>query len=112
MRFEGETGWVETGDTAKMIFSSPALLAGKKVTEIAGYPANPHVRDFLNCVKTRGKPRANYQVACQSHIACHASNIAIFLNRALKYDAVKNEFLGDDEANRLRGEAMREPWHV
>ncbi len=112
VRFEGETGWVETGDTAKMIFSSPALLAGKKVTEIAGYPANPHVRDFLNCVKTRGKPRANYQVACQSHIACHASNIAIFLNRTLKYDPVKNEFLGDDEANRLRGEAMREPWHV
>ena len=112
VRFEGETGWVETGDTAKLALSSPALLSGKKVAEIGGYPANFHVREFLDCVKSRGKPRANYQVACQSHIACHASNIAIFLNRALKYDPVKNEFIGDDEANRLRSEAIREPWHT
>ena len=36
----------------------------------------------------------------------------VFLNRPLKYDPVKNEFLGDNEANRLRSEAMREPWHI
>jgi len=112
VRFEGETGWVETGDTAKLALSSPALLSGKKVTEIAGYPANFHVRNFLDCVKSRGKPRANYEVACQSHIACHASNISIFLKRPLKYDPVKNEFIGDDEANRLRSEAIRDPWHT
>ena len=51
-------------------------------------------------------------MACQSHIACHAANIAIFLNRKLSYDPQKNEFLGDEEANRLRGEAIREPWRV
>ncbi len=112
VRFEGEKGWVETGDTAKLMLSSPALLSGKKVQEIGGYPANFHIRNFLDCVKSRGMPRVNYQVAAQSHIACHASNIAIFLNRALKYDPVKNEFIGDDEANRLRSEAIRDPWHV
>ena len=112
VRFEGEKGWVETGDTAKLAVSSPALLAGKKVVEIAGYPPSFHIREFLDCVKSRGKPRANYEVACQSHIACHASNIAMFLGRALKYDPVKNEFIGDEEANRLRSEAMRAPWHV
>ena len=112
VRFEGETGWVETGDTAKVAVSSPTLLAGKKIAEIAGYPPSFHIREFLDCVKSRGKPRANYQVACQSHIACHASNIAMFLNRTLKYDPVKNEFIGDDEANRLRSEAMRAPWHT
>ncbi len=49
-------------------------------------------------------------MACHSHIACHAANIAIFLNRKLAYDPKKNEFVGDEEANRLRREAMREPW--
>jgi hypothetical protein len=39
-------------------------------------------------------------------------NVAIYLNRKLNFDAVKNEFIGDDEANRFRGEAMRDPWHV
>lgn len=112
VRFEGETGWVETGDSGKLALSSPALLAGRKVAEIGGYPATFHVRDFLNCVKTRGKPRVNAEVACQSHIACHATNIAIFLGRKLMYDPKKNEFIGDDEANRLRSEAIRDPWHV
>ena len=83
VRFEGETGWVETGDSGKLVLSSPALLAGRKVAEIGGYPATFHIRDFLNCVKSRGQPRANADVACHSHIACHAANIAIFLNRKL-----------------------------
>ncbi len=112
VRYEGETGWVEAGDSGKLIMSSPALRAGKAIPEIGGYPATFHVRDFLDCVKSRGLPRVNAQVACQTHIACHAVNIAIFLNRALKYDPQKNEFIGDEEANRLRGEAIRDPWHV
>jgi hypothetical protein len=112
VRYEGETGWVEAGDCGKLALSSPALLAGKRVAEIGGYPATFHIRDFLNCVKSRGQPRVNARVACQSHIACHAANIAIFLKRTLKYDPQKNEFIGDDEANRLRSEAIREPWRV
>ena len=62
VRFEGETGWVEAGDSGKLVLSSPALLAGRKVAEIGGYPATFHVRDFLDCVKTRGQPRANADV--------------------------------------------------
>ena len=112
VRFEGETGWVETGDGGKMVLSSPALLAGRKVPEIGGYPATFHIRDFLNCVKSRGQPRGNADVACQAHIACHAANIAIFLNRKLAYDPKKNEFIGDEQANRLRSEALREPWRI
>ncbi len=112
VRFEGDQGWVETGDSGKLIVSSPALLAGRKVAEIGGYPATFHIRDFLNCVKSRGKPRASADVACYSHIACHASNIAIFLDRKLAYDPKNNVFLGDEEANRLRSEALRDPWRL
>ena len=112
VRFEGDAGWVEAGDSGKLVVSSPALLAGRKVAEIGGYPANFHVRDFLDCVKSRGKPLANADAACYSHIACHACNISMFLGRKLAYDPVKNEFLGDADANRLRSEALREPWRV
>jgi hypothetical protein len=111
VRFEGDTGWVETGDDAEIATSSPVLLVGKGA-KIGGYPANFHVRDFLDCVKTRGQTRANANAACQAHIACHAANIALFLNRKLKYDPKKNEFIGDLQANRLRSEAQREPWRV
>lgn len=112
VRFEGDDGWVETGDSGKFVLSSPELLAGRQVAEIGGYPATFHVRDFLNSVKTRRPPRANAEVACFGHIACHAANIAIFLDRKVYYDPQKHEFLGDDEANRLRSEALRSPWRI
>ncbi len=112
VRFEGETGWVEAGDSGKLVLSSPELIAGREVAEIGGYPATFHVRDFLNCVKTRSQPLANAEAACYSHIACHAANIAIFLDRQVRYNPEKHEFIGDEQANRLRSEAMREPWRV
>jgi hypothetical protein len=109
VRFEGDTGWVETGDDGDLVASADALLVGKGA-KISGYPANLHIRDFLDCVRSRGQTRANADAACHSHIACHAANIALFLNRQVKYDPVKNEFIGDEQANRLRSEALREPW--
>jgi hypothetical protein len=112
VRFEGESGWVEAGDSGKLVLSSPALLAGRKVEEIGGYPATFHVRNFLDCVKTRSKPAAHADAACYSHIACHAANIAIFLDRQVRYDFKKNVFIDDEQANRLRSEAIREPWRI
>ena len=112
VRFEGDTGWVEAGDSGKLVLSSPELLAGQKVAEIGGYPATFHVRDFLDCVKTRSQPLANADAACYSHIACHAANVAAFLGRKLAYDHKKNEFVADEQANRLRSEALREPWRL
>ena len=112
VRFEGDDGWIETGDSGKFILSSPELLAGRQVAEIGGYPATFHVRDFLNSVKTRSQPRASAEVACFGHIACHAANIAVFLDRKVTYDPLKHQFVGDAEANRLRSEALRAPWRI
>ena len=111
VRFEGTTGWVETGDDGDMVASAPALLAGKGA-KVSGYPANFHIRDFLDCVKTRSQTRANAGAACQSHITCHAANIALYLERKVSYDPVKNEFVRDEQANRMRSEALREPWRI
>jgi len=111
VRFEGETGWVETGDNAEIAASSDSLLLrrGKK---IPGYPADFHIRNFLDCVKTRALTRATATVACSSHITCHASNVALFLDRKVRFDPKKSVFIGDKEANRLRSEALREPWRI
>jgi len=112
VRFEGEDGWIETGDSGKFVISSPELLAGRKVEEIGGYPATFHVRDFLDCVKTRSQPKANAEAACYTHIACHAANIALYLDREVDFDPTKNEFIDDEQANRLRSEATRSPWRM
>jgi len=112
VRFEGETGWVEAGDSGKMVLSSPELLAGRTVEEIGGYPATFHVRDFLDCVKSRSLPKGNADAACNAHIACHAANVALYLQRQIKLDLKTHEFINDAEANRLLSEALREPYRL
>jgi len=112
VRFEGENGWVEAGDSGRMVLSSPELLAGRQVEEIGGYPATFHVRDFLDCVKTRAQPKGNAEAAARAHIACHGANVALHLNRQVKYDNETTMFVDDVEANRMRSEALREPWRL
>ena len=71
-----------------------------------------HLRDFLNCVKSRRTTVANPEVMYNSMIICLAADICEQLKRNLTFDLRKAEFPGDSEANRLRSRAMREPWSV
>ncbi|MDO5579888.1 MAG: Gfo/Idh/MocA family oxidoreductase [Planctomycetia bacterium] len=109
VRFEGTEGWVETGDSGRILTSSEKLPTTYKRL---GGDTNLHVRNFLDCVKTRQTTRAHARAAAQSHIASHAAYIAWQLGKTLEYDPVKNEFLNDEAANRMRSRARREPWHI
>ncbi|REJ88892.1 MAG: gfo/Idh/MocA family oxidoreductase [Planctomycetota bacterium] len=113
VRFEGEEGWIETGDTGRTVTSIDSVRAGIPVPpdEIGTTPTF-HVRDFFDCVKSRAKTAANADVCRKSHIACHAAAIAWLLKRKLKMDPETEMFIDDDEANRMRGRASREPWTV
>ena len=117
MRFEGTEGWVSVADGySRPEVSSPALLAEfNKIVhdymERTGRPMN-HVRDFFNCVKSRRPTVANPEVMHYSMSTVHAANICMWLKRDMKYDPVKEEFINDPEANRLRSRAMREPWII
>jgi len=117
MRFDGPEGWVAAGDGySKPDVSSPALLADfKKI--VGDYQARTgrpmsHMRDFLDCVKSRRQTVANPEVMYRTMSTVHAANICMWLKRGLKFDPVKAEFIGDAEANRMRSRAMREPWII
>ncbi len=110
-RYEGEEGWVETGDSGRVELSAGARTEQRAFSEVGTSPVS-HVKNFLQCVKTRQPANANADVAARSHIVCHAAYIAWQLGRTLKFDPVKEEFIGDDEANRMRSRALREPWRI
>ena len=111
VRFEGDAGWIEAGDFARINLSDNLKAEFKEFNERGTNPTW-HVRDFLNCVKSRSAPRSNAAAAGQSHIACHAAYIAWQLGRKLRFDPANDEFVGDAEANRMRSRAMREPWRI
>ncbi|GAB6164304.1 Gfo/Idh/MocA family oxidoreductase [Thermostilla marina] len=66
--------------------------------------------DFIECVKTRQRPFRDIELAVNTVTVCHLGIVAYTLKRSLKWDVAKQEFIGDDEANRLRDRARREPW--
>jgi predicted dehydrogenase len=110
VRFEGDLGWVEAGDHGKIVTSDPALLAGGKPPEMAGTDPSKHVREFLDCVKSRAKPACHSTVARYGHVACHAAAIAWKLGRKLRFDPAKEAFIDDAEADKMRSRERRAPW--
>ncbi len=117
VRYEGDEGWVAAADGySKPDVSSPAMLADfhKIVGDYMARTQRPtsHVRDFLDCVKSRRQTVANAVVMHRTMTTVHAANICMWLKRDLKYDPVTEYFINDDEANRFRSRAMREPWII
>jgi len=112
VRFEGEDGWVEAGDMGKIATADASLLEGRDLDRMGGTDAGKHVREFLDCVKSRKQPSCNSTVARRGHVACHAAAIAWKLGRKLRFDPATERFIDDQEANQMRNHTRREPWVV
>jgi hypothetical protein len=67
---------------------------------------------FSEAVKTRKKTGGCAEPAHRGAAIMHLANISIRVGRKIKYDPVKEEVIGDDMANRLVYQPMREPWHL
>jgi len=114
-RFDGPEGWTAAADGySKTDVSSPSLLLEYKkvMAEYTARTQRPlnHVRDFLDCVKSRRPAIASPEVMLRSMSICLAADICGLLKRNLKFDLRKTEFVGDPEANRMRSRAMRAPF--
>jgi hypothetical protein len=68
--------------------------------------------DFIHCVKTREKPFRDIELAVNTITVSHLGIIAYELKRSLKWDAARQMFPEDDEANRMLDRARREPWQL
>jgi predicted dehydrogenase len=73
----------------------------------------PHVLNFLECLRTRQKPHSDIETAHRSTTAAHLGNIALRTGRKLRWDAAREQFPDDADANKMltRGE-YRKPWVV
>ena len=67
---------------------------------------------FAQAVRSRGQAGGHAEAAHRCATLLHLANLAIRTGRKLKFDPVKEEIIGDDEANRLVNPPMRAPWHL
>lgn len=74
--------------------------------------ANSPIKDLVNCVFTRKRPFQDVEYAHRTATVCHLGNICYKLNRKLKWDPEKEDFVGDSEASRLVDRPRRGPWQI
>ncbi len=110
VRFVGDKGSVETGDSGEIVVHPESLAAPEGYERVRGLDVSAHARDFFDCIKTRQPTVCNSTVMRHSHIACHAAAIAWILGRKLKFDPKTESFPDDAEANLLRSRPERETW--
>ncbi|MBL8295178.1 MAG: Gfo/Idh/MocA family oxidoreductase, partial [Bryobacterales bacterium] len=69
-----------------------------------------HVRNFVDCVKSRQRPIADVEYGHQITTACHLGNLSLRTGRKLRWDAEREEIPGDKEAGAMLERPYRQPW--
>jgi len=96
------------------LISYPAQISREPLRpdEVHVYRSESHSANFLECVRTRKRPICDAAIAHRAASALLLGGVVKQLARPLKWDPVKEEFIGDDEANRMLSIAQRAPWGV
>lgn len=69
-----------------------------------------HVRNFLDCVKSRKEPNSDLESGHRVTTVCHLANISMKVGRKLRWDVQREEIVGDAEAARMLERPYRQPW--
>ena len=86
----------------------PAATEAREVK--GGNLEEQHVRNFLDCVKSRQKPNADVEEGHLSAVMCHLGNLSTRLGRSLTWDSTRERITNDEEANKLLTVSYRKPW--
>ncbi|MDR1964241.1 MAG: hypothetical protein LBQ50_10715, partial [Planctomycetaceae bacterium] len=110
------------GDQGR-VFVNRGGLFGKPVEELKenplpenGWkvkPSHDHMKNFFDCVRSRETTVAPAELEHRSVTPCHLTNISIRLGgRKLQWDPVKEEIVGDPEANNMLKREQRTPYQT
>lgn len=108
-----------TGDKGTLLAdygSREIRINGEVLTDIDTIPKTivrspGHQQNFIDCVKSRNQPESNLAYAKEMTKPMHLGLISWKLGRLLTWNAKKNEFKGDAEANNLLFREYREGYN-
>jgi hypothetical protein len=126
VRFEGTEGWIEFAYDGVKTFPEalkdseigpqeihlPSAMKNRPKGEPARSLSYNHVRNFVDCVKSREDPSEPVEAGHRTASLCHLGNIAMKLKRKIKWDPQTEHIVGDDEAAAMLSKPMREPWTI
>jgi predicted dehydrogenase len=106
----GSKGWVWV--SRQGVRTEPESLA----TTVIG-PQEKHVifsddhkQNFLDAIRKKAQPISPITAAVHAETMCQQSDIAMQLERKLRWDPKAERFIDDEQANRMLSRAIRAPW--
>lgn len=75
-------------------------------------PSNDHMANFFESVIARRQPVAPVNIQHRTITACHLANLAVRLQRQIRWDPVAQQIVGDDEANQMQQRVQRSPYTI
>ena len=112
VRFEGDEGWIHITDAGALSAQPQSILTKRTINEQSWLYMEGHVRNFLDCMRSRELTVSHPELAHRNHTICHCANTCLQLGRKIEWDPETERFVHDEEANELIHRPMREPWQV
>ncbi len=108
--FLGTEGWVYV--RRGHIESNPESLLQTSfgTSDVRLLRSEDHHGNFIDAVKGRSQAAVGIDPAIRVDTLCNLQHIAARLRRNLRWDPVKEDFVGDAEASRMLDRPMRAPW--
>lgn len=107
-------GLIFYGDRGSLLINDNEwrVIADGKVTEThPGVDTSvPLIDDFLQCVKSRTRPKGDIEIGHRSATLCHLGNIAYRLGRKVRWDGATERFVDDAEADKFLAREYRKPF--
>jgi predicted dehydrogenase len=111
--FEGSEGWVHVDRTGINLQPEDLIDENPENFKASLVHSPGHVRNFLDCVKSRAETVCPVEAAVAVDTLCHLADAATRLGRKLKFDFKTERFVNDGPANQmLASRPMRKPWHL
>jgi predicted dehydrogenase len=111
--FEGSEGWVHVDRLGLNLQPENLIDINPETLSLKLVHSPDHVRNFLDCVKSRADTVCPIEAAVAVDTLCHLAETATRLGRKMTFDFKTEQYLHDDFANRrLKARPMRKPWHL
>jgi predicted dehydrogenase len=125
IRHDTDNGVLFEGDKGR-IFVNRERLTGKPVEELAenplpedalvqvykGKPLTNHMQNFFDCLKSREEPISDVHSHHRALSTCHLANIALRIDREIKWNPEKEEIIGDDQAQSFLRREQRKGYEI
>lgn len=110
--FEGTDGMILVSRNG--IRSLPDTILKEPLTDKDErvYPSTEHKNNWLDCIKSGKATICPAEVGHRSASICHLGNIGYRIGRRLKWNPDKEQFIGDDDVNKLLRREPRKGWKV